>query len=57
MRPSFCDLLVYVGSVPTSNLDTFSEKLRESLLKITEGGFDMKRMRMVIDRDQRQVLL
>ena len=51
----FVDLPVYVGSVPTEHLDSFHEKLTESLKKIVKIGLDMTRMKMVIDRDQRQV--
>lgn len=55
-RPSFCDLPVGISSVPTSQLNTFGDRFKASLVKITEDGIDMKRMRMVIDRDQRQVV-
>ena len=54
-RPGFCDLPVLVGSVPTTHLDTFGDKFKSSLIKIADDGIDMNRMRMVIDRDQRQV--
>ncbi|KAI0036602.1 Metalloenzyme, LuxS/M16 peptidase-like protein [Vararia minispora EC-137] len=49
------DLFIYVGSVPTEHLDTFDLKLHESLKRIAREGIDMERMRMVIDRDERQV--
>lgn len=49
------DLPVYVGSVPTPHLDTFHEKLQACFNRIVQEGIDMKRMAMVIDRDERQV--
>ena len=49
------DLPVYVGSVPTEHLQDFDSKLKESLRKIARDGFDMERMAMVINRDERQV--
>lgn len=56
-RPTFVDLPVYVGSVPTEHLQDFDSKLKESLRKIARDGFDMERMAMVISRDQRQVYI
>lgn len=47
-------LPIYVGSVPTELLDTFDEKLKTSFQNIVKTGIDMDRMRMVIDRDERQ---
>ncbi|KLO20262.1 hypothetical protein SCHPADRAFT_817077 [Schizopora paradoxa] len=55
VRPTFVDLPVYVGSVPTENLQGFDSKLKESLRKIASSGIDMDRMAMVISRDQRQL--
>lgn len=49
------DLPVYIGSVPTENLADFDEKLRASLKRISEAGFDMPRVAMVINRDERQL--
>jgi Zn-dependent M16 (insulinase) family peptidase len=49
------DLPVYIGSVPTEHLDTFDEKLRVSLKRISDAGLDMERMAMVISRDERQL--
>ena len=54
-RATYVDLPVYIGSVPTEHLDTFDEKLKSSLKRITDEGFDMDRMAMVIGRDERQV--
>lgn len=48
-------LNVYVGSVPTDQLDGFDEKLQDSLKRVAQEGFDMERMRMIIDRDERQL--
>ncbi|KAL1738927.1 Metalloenzyme, LuxS/M16 peptidase-like protein, partial [Schizophyllum fasciatum] len=53
-RASQIFLPIYVGSVPTELLDTFDEKLKESFQNIVKTGIDMDRMRMVIDRDERQ---
>jgi Zn-dependent M16 (insulinase) family peptidase len=36
-------------------LDTFDSRLRASLKRIADEGIDMERMRMVIDRDERQL--
>ncbi|KAL1708664.1 Metalloenzyme, LuxS/M16 peptidase-like protein [Schizophyllum commune] len=47
-------LPIYIGSVPTELLDTFDEKLKASFQNIVKTGIDMDRMRMVIDRDERQ---
>ncbi|EKM61160.1 uncharacterized protein PHACADRAFT_247588 [Phanerochaete carnosa HHB-10118-sp] len=48
-------LYIYAGSVPAEHLDSFDEKLQNSLKRIAKEGFDMKRMAMVIDRDERQL--
>lgn len=55
LRATLSDLMVYVGSVPTEHLDIFDTKLHESLSRIVKEGVDLNRMRMVIDRDERQV--
>ncbi len=55
VRATLSDLMIYVGSVPTEHLDTFEAKLHESLRRIVKEGVDLNRMRMVIDRDERQV--
>jgi hypothetical protein len=55
VRTTLVDLPIYVGSVPTEHLDTFDEKLKESLMRIVKEGIDMDRMLMVINRDERQV--
>ncbi|TCD61425.1 hypothetical protein EIP91_008439 [Steccherinum ochraceum] len=49
------DLPVYIGSVPTEHLDSFHERFQTSLKRIVTEGIDMKRMAMVIDRDERQL--
>jgi hypothetical protein len=54
-RATLSDLLIYVGSVPTEHLDTFDAKLHESFRRIIKDGVDLNRMKMVIDRDERQV--
>lgn len=54
-RPVFVDLPVYIGSVPAEYLDSFHDKFTASLTRIVKKGLDMERMKMVIDRDQRQV--
>lgn len=48
------NLPIYVGSVPTGELQSFNEKLRVSLHRIVKEGIDMHRMAMVINRDERQ---
>jgi Fe2+ transport system protein B len=57
LRATLSDLMIYVGSVPTEHLDTFDAKLHESFRRIVKEGVDLNRMRMVIDRDERQVFL
>ncbi len=54
-RATLSDLMIYVGSVPTKHLDSFDAKLHESFRRIVKEGVDLNRMRMVIDRDERQV--
>ncbi|GLB36235.1 putative insulinase (Peptidase family M16) [Lyophyllum shimeji] len=49
------DLPIYVGSVPTDQLDNFDVKFKESLKRIVEEGIDMKRMAMVINREERKL--
>lgn len=56
-RATYVDLPVYVGSVPVEYIDTFDEKLKASLQRVVDEGIDMKRMAMVINRDERQVIL
>ena len=46
---------MFFGSVPTEHLDTLDKKFKASLQKIVDEGIDMKRMVMVINRDERQV--
>lgn len=53
-RATLSNLTIYVGSVPTQHLDTFDAKLHESLHRIVKEGIDLNRMRMVLDRDERQ---
>ncbi|KAF9822062.1 hypothetical protein IEO21_00056 [Rhodonia placenta] len=54
-RATYVDLPVYVGSVPVEYIDTFDEKLKASLQRVVDEGIDMKRMAMVINRDERQL--
>lgn len=54
-RATFSDLMIYVGSVPTEHLDTLDARVHESLRRIVKEGVDLNRMKMVIDRDERQV--
>lgn len=48
------NLPIYIGSVPTGELQSFNEKLGMSLHRIVKEGIDMHRMAMVINRDERQ---
>lgn len=48
------NLPIYIGSVPTGELQSFNEKLQISLHRIVKEGIDMHRMAMVINRDERQ---
>ncbi|KAF8078531.1 Metalloenzyme, LuxS/M16 peptidase-like protein [Lyophyllum atratum] len=49
------DLPIYIGSVPTDQLDGFDVKLKESFKRIVKEGIDMKRMAMVINREERKL--
>ncbi|KZV77044.1 hypothetical protein PENSPDRAFT_645781 [Peniophora sp. CONT] len=55
VRATRNDLTVYVGSVPTDHLASFDSKLQDSFKRIASEGIDLERIRMVIDRDERQV--
>jgi hypothetical protein len=55
VRATLVDLPIYVGSIPTAHIDTFDQKLKDSLSRIAREGIDMTRMAMVINRDERQV--
>ncbi|KAI0094759.1 Metalloenzyme, LuxS/M16 peptidase-like protein [Irpex rosettiformis] len=52
---TYGSLYVYVGSIPAEHLDSFDQKLQDSFARIASNGINMKRMAMVIDRDQRQL--
>lgn len=54
-RATLSDLMIYICSVPTEHLDTLDAKLHESFNRIIKDGVDLNRMKMVIDRDERQV--
>ncbi|KAL4071016.1 Metalloenzyme, LuxS/M16 peptidase-like protein [Scleroderma citrinum] len=56
IRATMVDLPIYVGSIPVEHLDEFDKKLVTSLRRISQEGIDMKRMSMVINRDERQFL-
>ncbi|KAI0788552.1 Metalloenzyme, LuxS/M16 peptidase-like protein [Abortiporus biennis] len=55
VRATRVDLPIYFGSVPTEHLDQLDEKLKTSLTRIADEGFDMERMGMIINRDERQL--
>ena len=55
-RATHCNSTIYIGSVPTEELDSFDERLRKSFQRIVDSGIDMQRMTMVINRDERQLL-
>jgi hypothetical protein len=54
-RASLVDLQIYIGSVPTEHQDRFHDMLKASFQRIVKDGIDMKRMAMIISRDERQV--
>ncbi|KAG6820112.1 hypothetical protein H0H93_005259 [Arthromyces matolae] len=54
-RATSVDLAVYVGSVPTDQLQTFDVKLIDSLRRIVDEGLDMERMSMILNREERQL--
>lgn len=41
--------------MPVKHIDDFEVKLKKSLQKVVEDGIDMERMKMVINRDERQL--
>lgn len=55
LRATAVKLTIYIGSVPTEELEGFNEKFRMSLRRIVKEGIDMQRMAIVINRDERQV--
>ena len=56
-RVTAVNLPIYIGSVPTGELLSFNEKLQISLRRIVKEGIDMRRMAMVINREERQVVV
>ncbi|KXN89943.1 hypothetical protein AN958_04947 [Leucoagaricus sp. SymC.cos] len=54
-RATRVSLPIYIGSIPTEHLNDFDARFKKSLQKIVEGGIDMSRMQMVINRDERQL--
>jgi hypothetical protein len=56
-RATQVNLPIYIASVPTEHLDGFNERFKASLERIASDGIDMRRMSMVINRDERQVRL
>lgn len=58
VRATRNDLPIYIGSIPTDQLESFPGKLKASLKRIAdEEGIDMERMQVLINRDERQVSL
>ncbi|KAF8527970.1 Metalloenzyme, LuxS/M16 peptidase-like protein [Hysterangium stoloniferum] len=55
-RATFCDIEMYATSVPTDHLVNFDVQLKDALKRIADGGLDMKRMTMVLDRERRKFL-
>jgi hypothetical protein len=55
VRPKIIDLRIYAGTVPTEHLGTLDVKIKDSLQHIVRDGIDMKRMPMVINREERRV--
>lgn len=49
-------LSVYLSSVPASNLSTIDATFKASLARIAKEGLDMKRMKMIIERQRLQLL-
>ncbi|KAJ8521451.1 hypothetical protein ONZ45_g1850 [Pleurotus djamor] len=54
-RATMTNLPIYIGSVPTEHLETFRDKLLASFRRIASEGINLRRMSMVIDRDERQL--
>ena len=48
------DLMLYISAVPTEHLEAFDSRLRESLTRIADEGFDMDRMALLLARDEQQ---
>jgi hypothetical protein len=54
-RATFTELHVTMTDVPIKYLDHLEARFRKSLRRIAKQGFDMKRLRAIIDRDERMV--
>lgn len=49
------DIDLVATSVPTEELDTFDEKVIESLNKVLHEGIDMKKIQVIIERERRKL--
>lgn len=49
-------LTVYLSAVPATLLKTLGQKFKASLKRISGEGFDMERMKSVLDRQKMQLL-
>ncbi|KAI9445287.1 Metalloenzyme, LuxS/M16 peptidase-like protein [Lactarius indigo] len=49
-RATLCDVMIYVGSVPTEHLDTFDAKLHESFRRIAKEGVDLDHRLRIADK-------
>ncbi|KAJ3568798.1 hypothetical protein NP233_g5473 [Leucocoprinus birnbaumii] len=55
VRATRVTLPIYIGSIPTEQLDNFDVRFKTSLEQIIGAGIDMSRMQMIINRDERQL--
>jgi hypothetical protein len=55
VRPKIDDFRIYLGAVPTEHLGTLDVKVKDCLQQVVKDGIDMKRMLMIIDRQERRV--
>lgn len=54
-RSSYTAAEVYIGGVPTSDLEAMPAKFTECLKKVVKDGFDMERMATVLKRERLKV--
>ncbi|KZW02722.1 hypothetical protein EXIGLDRAFT_732962 [Exidia glandulosa HHB12029] len=54
-RATTNDIDFVASSVPTEELETFDEKVLESLRKVVSEGIDMKKIQVIIERERRKL--
>ncbi len=52
---TFSSMTLYLGGVPTEELEHMPSKLREVLISVRDNGVDMSRMETIVNRDKLKV--